>query len=87
VSWYVFRAAGAGVTGALARLSSVAVPYVHLYFHPWEAAHLDRRRERHPLGWRTGDVWLRSFERLVSRLAEGGASASVGEFVATRRAL
>lgn len=89
VAWYVLRLAGAGTTGALARLAGAGTPFVHLYFHPWEAAVLDSDLARHPLGWRAGPAWIRPFETLVSQLARNYVPESVGEFVAawrTRRA-
>jgi peptidoglycan/xylan/chitin deacetylase (PgdA/CDA1 family) len=85
VAWYVLRLAGAGTTGALARLAGVGVPFVHLYFHPWEAAVLDSDLAQHPLGWRTGRAWIRPFETLVSPLARSYVPESVGEFVAAWR--
>jgi peptidoglycan/xylan/chitin deacetylase (PgdA/CDA1 family) len=81
VAWYVFRVAGPHATYNLARLSGVGIPFVHLYFHPWEAATLARDLARHPLGWRCGPAWLDRFETMASRLALSHDPATVGEFV------
>ena len=85
VAWYVFRVAGHRATYALARLSGVGAPFVHLYFHPWEAATLARDLARHPLGWRCGPAWLNRFEAMASRLALAHDPATVGEFVTAWR--
>lgn len=82
VAWYVFRVAGPGATRALARLSGLGAPFVHLYFHPWEAAVPTTDRARHPSSWRCGPAWLRRFEVLASRLALHYDPATVEEAVA-----
>ncbi len=85
VSWYVFRVSGAGATGVLARMAGVGAPFIHLYFHPWEAADLDANLARHPLGWRTGPLWLDRLGVLLSRLARDFAPHTVAEFEAEWR--
>ena len=81
VAWYVFRATGAGATYAVARIAARGAPFLHLYFHPWEAARLGPGLGRRPLGWRTGPGWVRRFDALLSRLAPSFVSTTVGELV------
>jgi peptidoglycan/xylan/chitin deacetylase (PgdA/CDA1 family) len=82
VAWYVFRATGAGALHALARLAACEAPYLHLYFHPWEAARLCPDRMPHLLAWRTGPGWVRRLEALLARLAPSFVPSTVGSFVA-----
>lgn len=65
VSFLWYRAAGARLGRRLAHLAAVGAPYLHLYFHPWEAI------EIHPLGvprWvavRTGAAFVVALDDLL----------------------
>ncbi|PWB69809.1 MAG: hypothetical protein C3F15_14645 [Holophagae bacterium] len=67
--WYVLRTLGAAPAALLARRAGAGAPWVHLYFHPWEAVELRRWLGAHPLGWGTGPAWVASLERLLEILA------------------
>lgn len=69
VAWYVLRAFGDRTTASLARLAGSGVPWVHLYFHPWEAADLRAQLAPHPLAWGTGPRWVEALRGLLGRLA------------------
>ena len=81
VGWYVLRAFGAAPASLLARLAGVGAPWVHLYFHPWEAVELRRWLGAHPLGWGTGPAWVTSLRRLLEQLAPRLSPSSVGSAV------
>jgi peptidoglycan/xylan/chitin deacetylase (PgdA/CDA1 family) len=84
--WYVLRALGAAPAALLARRAGAGAPWVHLYFHPWEAVDLRRWMGAHPLGWGTGTAWVASLERLLERLAARLSPATVGAAVDAWRA-
>ena len=81
VGWYVLRGLGAAPSTLLARLAGAGAPWVHLYFHPWEAVDLRRWMGAHPLGWGAGPAWVASLARLLERLASRLHPASVGAAV------
>jgi len=81
VGWYVLRAFGTAPASLLARLAGVGAPWVHLYFHPWEAVELRRWLGAHPLGWGTGPAWVTSLRRLLEQLAPRLSPSSVGSAV------
>ncbi len=86
VGWYVLRALGAAPTARLARWAGAGTPWVHLYFHPWEASDLRPWLGVHPLAWRTGPGWAASLQRLLDRLAGRLHPSTVGAAVDVWRA-
>lgn len=81
VGWQVLRASGAAPATLLARLAGAGAPWVHLYFHPWEAVELRRWMGAHPLGWGSGPAWVARLRRLLERLASRLSPSSVGSAV------
>lgn len=81
VGWYVLRALGAVPTALLARQAAVGAPWLHLYFHPWEAVDLRGWAGAHPLGWGTGPAWVARLGRLLEHLATRLSPATVGAAV------
>jgi peptidoglycan/xylan/chitin deacetylase (PgdA/CDA1 family) len=79
--WYVLRALGAAPASLLARVAVAGAPWVHLYFHPWEAAQMRPWTGAHPLGWGTGPAWLTSLERLLEALGPRFPPTSVSAAV------
>jgi hypothetical protein len=66
VSWMWFQFVGARLGLAGARLALIGAPYLHLYFHPWEAVSLRRFGAPPPFSLRTGQAFLESLDRLMS---------------------
>jgi hypothetical protein len=66
VSWMWFQFAGArlGVFGA--SLALVGAPYLHLYFHPWEAVSLRPFGAPPPFSLHTGPAFLDALDRLLT---------------------
>ena len=66
VSWMWFQLAGPRLGLMGARLAPIGSPYLHLYFHPWEAISLRPYGAPPPFSHRTGEVFLDSLDRLMS---------------------
>lgn len=66
VSWMWFQFAGPRLGLLGARLALLRAPYLHLYFHPWEAVSLRPLGARPPLSRRTGKVFLGTVDRLLT---------------------
>lgn len=81
LSWYLFRVVGPRLTALLASLAAYGTPYVHLYFHPWEAADLSRLRRPHPLALGCGEAWLARFDALLGRLAGRADPVTISEML------
>jgi peptidoglycan/xylan/chitin deacetylase (PgdA/CDA1 family) len=81
VSWMWFQFAGArlGILGA--RLALLRAPYLHLYFHPWEAVSLRPFGAPPPFSHRTGSVFLDSLDRLLTWSNGRLEPTTVREFV------
>jgi peptidoglycan/xylan/chitin deacetylase (PgdA/CDA1 family) len=65
VSWMWFQAAGARLGLIGARLATLGAPYLHLYFHPWEAVSLRPLGAPPPFSMRTGATFLETLDRLL----------------------
>ncbi len=78
VSWLWFRTMGTPLNLAAAAAASLSAPYLHLYFHPWEAidirAHLPQW-----VAWRTGDPFVRALDRLLQWAQPRFTARTVGE--------
>ena len=86
VGWYVLRAFGVSLSALLARWAGVGTPWVHLYFHPWEASDLRPWLGAHPLARGTGPGWVTSLRRLLERVAPQLLPSTVGAAVEAWRA-
>jgi peptidoglycan/xylan/chitin deacetylase (PgdA/CDA1 family) len=65
VSWMWFQAVGPRLGLFGARLAARGAPFLHLYFHPWEAVSLRPFGAPPPFSMRTGSVFLESLDRLL----------------------
>jgi peptidoglycan/xylan/chitin deacetylase (PgdA/CDA1 family) len=70
VSWLFCRAAGPRLGTALAHLAARGMPYLHLYFHPWEAVPLRPFGVPPWLRLRTGDAFLDLLATLLASATE-----------------
>jgi peptidoglycan/xylan/chitin deacetylase (PgdA/CDA1 family) len=79
VSFLWYRAAGPRLGPLAARLAAAGSPYLHLYFHPWEA--MDIRPFGVPswLAVRTGPPFLAALDRLLSRCGPRFRAATLAE--------
>jgi peptidoglycan/xylan/chitin deacetylase (PgdA/CDA1 family) len=66
VSWMWFQVAGPRLGLLGARLALIGAPYLHLYFHPWEAVSLRRFGAPPPFSMRSGPVFLDALDRLLT---------------------
>jgi hypothetical protein len=78
VSWLWYRVAGEILGTAAARVAAVGAPYLHLYFHPWEAVSLRPYGIPGPLAWRSGPAFLALIDRLLRAARGRYASATIG---------
>ena len=69
VSFIWYRAAGARAGRWLAHLAASRSPYLHLYFHPWEAVDIRPYGVPAWLAVRTGDRFLAALDDLLARSA------------------
>ncbi len=65
VSWLWFQFAGPRLGLFGASLAVHGAPYLHLYFHPWEAVSLRPFGAPPPFSHRTGEVFLDALDRLL----------------------
>ena len=66
VSWMWFQFAGPRLGLIGARLALLGAPYLHLYFHPWEAVSLRPFGALPPFSHRTGETFLAALDRLLT---------------------
>ena len=66
VSWMWFQFAGPRLGLFGARLALLGAPYLHLYFHPWEAISLRPFGAPPPFSRRTGEVFIEALDRLLT---------------------
>lgn len=66
VSWMWFQFAGPRLGLVGARLALLGAPYLHLYFHPWEAVSLRPLGAPPPFSRRTGEVFIEALDRLLT---------------------
>ena len=66
VSWMWFQFAGTRLGLIGARFALIGAPYLHLYFHPWEAVSLRRFGAPPPFSLRTGKAFLETLDRLLA---------------------
>ena len=83
VSWMWFQFAGPRLGLLGARLALIGAPYLHLYFHPWEAVSLRPYGAPPPFSLRTGAVFLEALDRLLAWSDGRLAPATVREIVET----
>lgn len=65
VSWLWYRLAGETLGTSLARAAAADAPYLHLYFHPWEAVSLRPLGIPRLLALRSGPPFLALIDRLL----------------------
>lgn len=65
VSWLWFRTMGTPLNLAAATAASLSAPYLHLYFHPWEAVDI-RTYLPHWIARRTGVPFVDALDRLLA---------------------
>ncbi len=85
VSWICFRTLGARLGGVAIRAAGVSAPYVHVYFHPWEA--LDVRQVGIPrwLACRTGPRFVELLDHLLAWAGTRYEPMVIRQFVTTWR--
>jgi peptidoglycan/xylan/chitin deacetylase (PgdA/CDA1 family) len=66
VSWQWFQLLGPGIGRAGIRAALHDAPYLHLYFHPWEAVDLRDLGISSPFARRTGAAFLNSLDVVLS---------------------
>jgi hypothetical protein len=66
VSWMWFQVAGPRLGLLVARLALIGAPYLHLYFHPWEAVSLRRYGAPPPFSVHSGPPFLDALDRLLT---------------------
>jgi hypothetical protein len=81
VSWMWFQFAGARLGLLGASLAQHRAPYLHLYFHPWEAVSLRPFGAPPPFSLRTGEVFLDALDRLLTWSSGRLEPATVREVV------
>ena len=81
VSWMWFQVAGPRLGLLGARLALLRAPYLHLYFHPWEAVSLRPFGAPPPFSRRTGEVFLDALDRLLTWSNEHLEAKTVREVV------
>lgn len=81
VSWMWFQFAGPRLGLFGARLALLGAPYLHLYFHPWEAVSLRPFGAPPPFSQRTGPVFLDALDRLLTWSSGNLESVTVREIV------
>ena len=81
VSWMWFQFAGPRLGLLGARLALLRAPYLHLYFHPWEAVSLRPFGALPPFSYRTGEVFLEALDRLLTWSVGRLAPTTVREVV------
>jgi hypothetical protein len=60
-----FQVAGPRLGVLAARLAVFGAPYLHLYFHPWEAISLKPHGAPPPFSKHTGEPFLEALDRLL----------------------
>jgi peptidoglycan/xylan/chitin deacetylase (PgdA/CDA1 family) len=80
VSWIWYRAAGSLLGNAAVRVAGIGAPYVHLYFHPWEAVPLRALGVPAILALRSGQRFLALLDGLLGGLAGEVAPMTTGDF-------
>jgi hypothetical protein len=80
VSWLWYRLAGPRLGRVAARCSGLGAPYVHLYFHPWEALSLRPFGVPSALALRSGAPFLRLLDVLLFDPDRTWAPMTLGRF-------
>lgn len=81
VSWIWFRWAGGHAGPLAARAAALGAPYLHLYFHPWEAIPVRRYGIPAALALRTGPAFLDALDRLLAATATAMTPLTIAEFI------
>jgi peptidoglycan/xylan/chitin deacetylase (PgdA/CDA1 family) len=82
VSWLWFRLLGSPANLWAAAAASRGAPYLHLYFHPWEAMDI-RGLVPAWLAVRTGNAFVEALDRLLTRTGPRFEARTVAEVAAT----
>lgn len=80
VSFVWYRAAGARLGRRMAHLAASGSPYLHLYFHPWEAVDIRPLGAPRWLALRTGDRFLAALDDLLTWSAPRYRGIAIGTF-------
>ncbi len=81
VSWQWFQIAGRGLGVAALRLAALGAPYLHLYFHPWEAIDLRSVGIDTPVTRRTGPPFLEAMTAILARTSGWTETTTVIDFI------
>ncbi len=85
VSWIWYRSMGPTVGRLALRLASARAPYLHLYFHPWEAISIRRLGIPMWLALGTGMKFIHALDCLLEWAAPRLSAIPVAEFVGRYR--
>jgi peptidoglycan/xylan/chitin deacetylase (PgdA/CDA1 family) len=80
VSWLWYRCAGPYVGRIMAAMAGYGAPYLHVYFHPWEALPLRAFGVPAALAVRTGDAFVHALDGLLAWSRQRLHPQTVGEF-------
>jgi peptidoglycan/xylan/chitin deacetylase (PgdA/CDA1 family) len=80
VSWLWYRSAGSPLADLALRAAAAGAPYLHLYFHPWEAVPLRPLRVPPLLALRSGDAFVASLDRTLERLLPAFPASTLAHF-------
>jgi peptidoglycan/xylan/chitin deacetylase (PgdA/CDA1 family) len=86
VSFVWYRAAGALLGRWMAHLAASGSPYLHLYFHPWEAVDIRPLGVPRWLAFRTGDRFLAALDDLLTWSVPRYRCIAIGTFARLCRA-
>jgi peptidoglycan/xylan/chitin deacetylase (PgdA/CDA1 family) len=81
VSWLWYRAVGRVIGLRAIRLAARAAPYLHLYFHPWEAVDIRGLGVPRWLAVRTGAKFVDGLDHLVGALRSDFEAITVADCV------
>ncbi len=84
VSWLWYRALGPRLGPLAARAACVGGPYLHLYFHPWEASDLRRFGIPCPLAVRSNGAFIDALDRLIVSAKTYLTPSTIRDFVDLR---
>ena len=81
ISWLWYRTLGPWLGTLGGRAACFGAPYLHVYFHPWEAIDIRRFGVPRALAVRTGDRFIDALDYLVAWAKLHFTRSTVGDFV------